>query len=86
MTKIKVTPFLIINPIVAVWALFLLVRIMNRDGMAVIMSGLFVTIIFTSIILLLLDRLIVERIALWKIFVGEILLILVSIKFIHWYL
>ena len=85
MTKIRITPFLIVNPIVMIWATFLLIRVLNRDGMAVMMSGLFLTIIFSSAALLFVDRLVVKRLSLWTIFVGEILLILVSIKLVDWY-
>lgn len=85
MTKIRITPFLIVNPIVIIWVTFLLIRVMNRDGTAVMMSGLFLTIIFSSAVLLFVDRLVVKRFSLWIIFVAEILLILVSIRLFNTY-
>ena len=85
MTKIRITPFLVVNPIVMIWATFLLIRVMNRDGMAIMMGGLFLTIIVSSAILLFVDRLVVKRLNMWTIFIAEILLIIVSIKLVDWY-
>lgn len=85
MTKIRITPFLIVNPIVIVWMTFLLIRVMNRDGMAVMMSEVFIAIILTSAVLLAVDRLTVKRIGLGTIYIVEILLILISIKLVNLY-
>lgn len=85
MTKIKITPFLIVNPIVIIWATFLFIRVLSRGGMAIMMGGVFVTIIFASSILLVADRLIVNKIKTWTIFIAEILLLLIAIKLVDWY-
>ncbi len=85
MTKIRITPFLIVNPIVIVWMTILLIRVMNRDGMAVVMNGVFIVIIFASGLLLVIDRLIVRTVGLWTIYVVEILIILISIKLVNSY-
>ena len=85
MTKLRITPFLIVNPVVIAWMAFLLIRIMNRDGMAAVMSGVFITIILASGLLLLVDRMTVRKVSLWAIYIIEILLILISIKLVDWY-
>lgn len=85
MKKIKITPFLIVNPIVIVWSTFLLVRLLNRDGMAALMSWVFIAIIVAGGLFLLVDRLIVGKVGLWTISIVEILTILTSIKLVDWY-
>ena len=82
--KNRITPFLIVNPIVIIWMTFLLIRVVNRDGMAVMMSGLFISVILVSVLLLIADRIVVRRNRLITIYLIEILLILTVIGLVDW--
>lgn len=86
MKRLKITPFLIAMPIVFAWAVYRLIRVMNHDGMAVMMSGFFAVLAVSNIILLVMDRLIVSRINLWWLGGIEITILLVSWKLINFYL
>jgi hypothetical protein len=85
MTKTRITPFLIAIPFVIVWAAYALVVLLNRDGMAVIMSGFFVKLIVISIALLIADRLAAGRMNLWLLSVIEIAIFLAGLRFVDLY-
>ncbi len=84
-SKIRVTLFLIVNPIIIIWAINALVVLLNRDGMAVIMSGFFIGVIATSSILLFIDRLLVHRINIWVLTAFEILILFTGLILINSY-
>lgn len=86
MTKIRITPFLVLNPIIAAWATYSLVVIQMRGGFVVIMTGFLLTVIAGSIILLVLDRLLHRQIEMRVVWVVEILTLLLCYKLADWYL
>ena len=83
--KIKVTPFLIANPLIIIWATCVIIDMLTRDGMAVIVSGFFFTLIIISSALLVVDRVIVRRVNMWVIMGFEVLILLGGLKFIDCY-
>lgn len=56
MKRIRITPFLIAMPVAIVWSVFLLIKMINRDGMAVLMSGFVSVVILISVVFLVIDR------------------------------
>jgi hypothetical protein len=85
MTKIRITPFLISNPLIILWAIYALIVLLNRDGMAAIMSGFFVGLIFVSSVLLLADRFVVGKVNIWLLTTIELLILLTCFKFVDSY-
>jgi hypothetical protein len=85
MAKVRITPFLIINPIVIIWATHALIVLLNRDGMAPIMSGFFIGLIVFSAILLIVDRLVSKRVNIFGLVVIEVSILLGSLMFIDRY-
>ena len=83
MTKIRITPFLVLNPCIALWALY---QLLTLEGFAVIISGFFITVIVASAVLLVIDRLIAREINLLTVFVIEIIVLVLSYKLAEWYL
>lgn len=83
-TKIRITPFLIVNPLIVIWAIHALIVLLNRDGMAVMMSGFFFGLILFSSALFLIDRLVVKKVNIWILTAIEILILLGGVKFIDW--
>jgi hypothetical protein len=81
----KITPFLITNPLIILWAIYALTMLLNRDGMAMIMSGFFIGLIVISAVLLFADRLVVRRINIWLLTTIEVLILLSGFKFVHSY-
>lgn len=86
MATLKITPFLIVNPIIIIWMTVALVNVMRRGGFAMSMSHMFVTIILASAVFLIIDRLVVKRVNLGIMYVIEIVLLLISFKFFDAYL
>jgi hypothetical protein len=86
MTKMRVTPFLVLNPLIAIWAIYSLIMLQVRGGFAVIMSGFFIAVTGVSIILLIVDRMLPTQINFWVIFMAEVLILLISIKVADLYL
>lgn len=64
MSKIKITPFLIVNPLVVIWMIWVLNRLFERGGFAMIMAGLFAMIIVLVVVLLIVDIILVNRVKL----------------------
>jgi len=85
MTRIKITPFLIANPLIILWAIYTLIVLLNRDGMAITMSGFFIGLICVSSVLLCVDRLLVGKINILLLTTIEILILLSGFKFIEAY-
>lgn len=82
--KIRITPFLIINPIVIVGATYAMINILTRDGMAAIMANLFLGLIVIGSLLLLIDRIIVKKANIWLLVTIEAFLLIVFFKVYEW--
>jgi hypothetical protein len=85
MTKTRITPFLILNPLIAIWAIYRLVVVQLNGGFAVIMSGFFVTVVAVSFTLLVIDRLLPRQINLWVVSVIEIFTLITLYRLAEWY-
>ena len=83
MTKIRITPFFILNPLIAIWAIYSLLML---HGFASIISGFFITIIIASIVLFIIDRMFMRQVKLWIVYLAEILILLFSFELADWYL
>ena len=73
-------------PVAIVWSVFLLIKMINRDGMAVLMSGFVSVVILISVVFLVIDRIVSTKINLWWLALIEVLTLIVSWKMINLYL
>lgn len=86
MIKNRITPFFITTPLIIIWATYSLIMLLDREGMALIMSGFFVGLIGVSLLLFFVDRVVVKKINFVVLTTTEILILLGGVKFIDWYL
>jgi hypothetical protein len=84
-TKFRITPFLLINPLIALWGIYCIVVLQMSGGFAVIMTGFYITIVAVSLGLLIVDRLLPRQINIWFLYIVEVLILIASYQLAEWY-
>lgn len=77
MRYLKITPFLLGHPIIIVFLIFKINRILSSDGFGVIAAPIFVGFTLFMIFTLVVDRIVLNRINIKSIFVTELLFYIV---------